>query len=92
MANSSARATGQQSAATLIGITAANPDRELARRRRCRNQGASHWFYRWNGGCLMKIALIGTSIAVLVVAVVAANVLPSRHEASYPKPYEITRR
>lgn len=40
----------------------------------------------------MKIALIATSIAVLVMALVAANLLPSRHEASYPKPYEITRR
>jgi hypothetical protein len=40
----------------------------------------------------MKIALIATSVAVLVMALVAANVLPSRHEASYPKPYDITRR
>jgi hypothetical protein len=40
----------------------------------------------------MKIALIATSIAVLVMAVVAANLLPSRHEASYPKPDDITRR
>lgn len=40
----------------------------------------------------MKIVLIATSIVVLTLAVIAANVLPSRHEASYPKPYDITRR
>ena len=40
----------------------------------------------------MNITLIATSIAVLLMAVVAANLLPSRQEASYPKPYDITRR
>lgn len=40
----------------------------------------------------MKIALIATSIVVLLIAVLAANLLPARHEASYPKPYDITRR
>jgi len=41
---------------------------------------------------VMKIVLVVTSIVVLMIAVVAANVLPSRHEASYPKSYDITRK
>ncbi|MDR7147472.1 hypothetical protein [Rhizobium sp. BE258] len=40
----------------------------------------------------MKVVLIATSIIVLMLAVLAANLLPSRHEASYPRPYDITRR
>jgi hypothetical protein len=40
----------------------------------------------------MKIALIATSIVVLMMAVLAANVLPARHEVAYPKPYDITRK
>jgi len=39
----------------------------------------------------MKVVLIATSIIVLMLAVLAANLLPSRHEASYPRPYYITR-
>lgn len=40
----------------------------------------------------MKITLVVTSVVMLMIAFAAANVLPPRHEATYPKPYDITRK